>query len=104
MQYEIIKTNGKHEFVTKSGKSRFTVDELIKMLGGWGTLRWAYSETHEDSEGIKIETNYWMCSYDSAASENGNKQRPPLNREAMAAFHIEVPIYGDAIVAQSCCF
>ena len=102
MIYEVIKLDGKHEFVEKPEKSRFTTNELINLIGGWFTLRWAYSETQKDSQGRDIETMYWLCSWDSACGDDA--KRPPLNKEAMAAFHIEAPIYGEAIVAQSSCF
>lgn len=102
MIYEVIKLDGKHEFVEKPEKLRFTCDELIQMLGGWFALRWAYSEEGEDSNGNKIETDYWVCSWDAQAGDGA--KRPVINKEAQAYLHLENPIYGIAIVAPRSCF
>ena len=81
MIYEVIKLDGKHEFVEKPEKLRFTCDELIQMLGGWFALRWAYSEEGEDSNGNKIETDYWVCSWDAQAGDGENALQSTKKRK-----------------------
>lgn len=101
MIYELIKMDGKHEFIEKPEKLQFTCDELLEIFGGWFILRWAYSEEGEDSNGKKIETDYWICSADTATAK---KHSLNVNKEAQAYLHIEDPIYGPAIVAPRSCF
>lgn len=108
MIYEIIKVDGtrltkeKREPEDRRSRAMFTSSELMEKIGGLFTLRWVYSEPHVDTNGINVETKYWMCSWD--ANANDNSKRPPINNAAMKSFNIEDPIYGDAIVAQSTCF
>ena len=85
----------------RCGSAREPKRPLLEIFGGWFILRWAYSEEGEDSNGKKIETDYWICSADTATAK---KHSLNVNKEAQAYLHIEDPIYGPAIVAPRSCF
>lgn len=83
---------------------KFTCDELMKIFGGWFTLKYLFSV---QSETVKnpltdklIETDFYCCSQD-VSGMNVN-ERPPLNEALHKQFGVDV--YGFCIIAPSTVF
>ena len=83
---------------------KFTCDELIKIFGGWFTLRYLFSVQSETEvsplTGKPIETDFYVCSQD--VSHMRVNERPPYNEVLHKQFGVDV--YGFCIVAPSTAF
>lgn len=83
---------------------KFTCDELIKIFGGWFSLRYLFSVQSETEKspltGKPIETDFYVCSRD-VSGMNVN-ERPPLNEALHKQFGVDV--YGFCIIAPSTVF
>ena len=83
---------------------KFTCEELIKIFGGWFSLRYLFSVQDEKQvsplAGKPIETDYYVCSRD--VSGMSKKDLPPHNEALHKQFGVDV--YGFCIIAPSTAF
>ena len=92
--------------ISKDGKiyRKFTCEELIKIFGGWFTLRYLFSVQDEKQvnplTGKPIETDFYVCSQD--VSGMSKKDLPPRNEALHKQFGVDV--YGFCIIAPSTAF
>ena len=92
--------------ISKDGKiyRKFTCEELIKIFGGWFSLRYLFSIQDEKQvsplTGKPIETDYYVCSQD--VSGMSKKDLPPRNEALHKQFGVDV--FGFCIIAPSTAF
>lgn len=83
---------------------KFTCEELIKIFGGWFSLRYLFSVQDEKQvsplTGKPIETDYYVCSRD--VSGMSKKDLPPRNEALHKQFGVDV--FGFCIIAPSTAF
>ena len=83
---------------------KFTCDELIKIFGGWFTLRYLFSVQDEKQvsplTGKPIETDYYVCSQDVSGL---SKKDMPMRNEALHK-QFGVDVFGFCIIAPSTAF
>ena len=92
--------------ISEKGKiyRKFTCEELIKIFGGWFSLRYLFSVQSETEvsplTGKPIETDFYVCSQD--VSGMTAKERPALNEALHKQFGVDV--FGFCIIAPSTAF